>query len=130
MKFNGAAYLLGPNTSDHWLMYVWDNWDIPFELSTDRTLHLLMQDLDHDVAKHFFYNNSDNKNDNLAEVGMKMTKLCGLQSLFESLSTKKDKNESTILDAWAFKPCGYSMNGFIDNNTYHTIHIIPESHCS
>lgn len=35
----------------------------------------------------------------------------------------------SIIQDFMFSPCGYSMNGILDD-AYWTIHITPESHCS
>lgn len=49
------------------------------------------------------------------------TRVCRLDTLLCS---------GTVVDAWNFEPCGYSMNGLAAGGTYYTVHITPESHCS
>lgn len=36
----------------------------------------------------------------------------------------------SVIDAYMFEPCGYSMNGVADGRHYWTMHITPEPHCS
>lgn len=108
----GSAHVIGPVTSDHWLMYVYDACDKPMEDSRDRTLHVLMQDLAPSVAQLFFHQHD----------APQMTALSGITALVDAPSSQ--------LDAVAFQPCGYSMNAIDDDGSYQTIHITPESHCS
>src|SRR5690606_18733112 len=51
--FNGTAYVHGPINADHWFTYVADCSKTSPGLSTDRTLNMMMFDLDAKVAEHF-----------------------------------------------------------------------------
>ena len=51
---NGEAYVLGPLTSDHWTIFVFDDCDRPMSESTDRTLNMMMYDIHPTVAKVFW----------------------------------------------------------------------------
>lgn len=116
-KFPGSAYVLGPVTKDHWLMYIWDDNDTPNGIATEVTIHLLMQDIHPDVAKHFYHQGSTTTcNDSESQ---RMTKQSSIYQLVQDC----------FINDCAFYPCGYSMNAILDQH-YHTIHITPESHCS
>lgn len=104
----GSAHVIGPVTSDHWLIYVYDNCEKEMDEAQERTIHILMQDLDENVSSIFFNHTSK-----------EMTSKSGIDQLIPTGQ----------IDDWAFNPCGYSMNA-IDASDYHTIHITPESHCS
>lgn len=105
----GSAHVIGPVTSDHWFVYVWDDCNKTMEETQDRTLHVLMQDLDASVASLFY-----------GKSGKEMTTESGIGELCPTGQ----------IDDWAFTPCGYSMNAIDDQEAYQTIHITPESHCS
>jgi S-adenosylmethionine decarboxylase len=109
----GSAFLMGPLTGDHWLVYVADYVDRPTSECVDRTLDMMMFGIDESVAKLFtkdsirFPKDSD------------VTNAAGIDMLLPG---------STIQE-FCFEPCGYSMNGLL-RDAYWTIHITPESHCS
>lgn len=52
--FNGSAYVHGPLNSDHWYTYVADDCKRPTISAADRTLNIMMYDLDPEAAKYFF----------------------------------------------------------------------------
>lgn len=109
----GSAFLMGPLTGDHWFVFVADYVDRPTEQCVDRTLDMMMFGLDEDVAKLFvkdaarFPKHSD------------VTKASGIDTLLPG----------SQIQEFCFDPCGYSMNGLL-YDSYWTIHITPESHCS
>lgn len=109
---DGEAYILGPVTSDHWFCYVSDQIGDTSENYRDVTMNLMMYDMDKTVAKQFF---KDDDYTNVNDVTIKS----GINDLIPG----------SIIHAFMFDPCGYSMNGLINNN-YWTIHVTPESHCS
>ncbi|EQC28022.1 adenosylmethionine decarboxylase [Saprolegnia diclina VS20] len=115
---NGAAHILGPINADHWFAYAWDVHEHgepvtkPSVGVKEHTVHILMQDMHEDAAAAFF------KRDNGWD-GAAMSEKSGI----------RDLAPDAIMDAFAFEPCGYSMNA-IDGPSYSTIHITPESHCS
>ena len=49
----GSAFLMGPLTGDHWLVYVADYVDRPTTECVDRTLDMMMFGIDEEVAKLF-----------------------------------------------------------------------------
>jgi|UPI00043EDD23 S-adenosylmethionine decarboxylase len=130
---HGTAHVLGPLNHDHWYIYVWDAEEhddtgkTPLPSISERnlnplkgtpganesTLHVLMQEIDPQVAKRFF------KNDDPTMTSRRMTIESGIRDLVPG----------AVLDDFAFDPCGYSMNGILFD-AYYTIHITPESHCS
>lgn len=112
--FNGSGYTFGPVKSDYWHMYVADYKDENSTLreTPDQTLEVLMFDLNPEVMQQFY------KGKNFKSVAV-TTKSSGISKLIPG---------STI-DAFQFDPCGYSMNGLFENS-YWTIHITPEPHCS
>jgi len=80
-------------------------------MEPDYTLELLMSDLDPDVMKKFY------KKPGL--TAKMLTKSIGLADLFPD----------AIIDDYLFDPCGYSMNGLL-NDAYFTVHVTPQPNCS
>jgi S-adenosylmethionine decarboxylase len=109
---SGGAYILGPITADHWFVFVADFCERPTSESTDRTLNIMMYDMDPEVAAMF---SKTNVKDSDADV----TTLAGIDTLLPG----------SRIQEFVFEPWGYSMNGDA-NGSYFTIHITPESHCS
>ncbi len=110
----GSAYILGPITADHWLVFVADYCERPSSDSTDRTLNIMMYDIDPAVADMF---QADYKGSKLTATDV--TKLTGIGTLMPG----------SVIQDYLFEPCGYSMNGLLFE-AYWTIHVTPESHCS
>jgi len=79
----------------------------------DRTLDIMMFDLDPEVAKVFV------KNQTLYPAASDVSRASGISSLLVG----------SQIQEYVFDPCGYSMNGTLFD-AYWTIHITPESHCS
>lgn len=52
--FVGSAYVHGPLNSDHWCTYIADNSKRPTSAAADRTLNLMMYDLERGVAENFY----------------------------------------------------------------------------
>lgn len=108
---DGSGYVLGPITGDHWLVYVSDKCDRPSSMSTDRTLNVMMFDMDPTVAANFYMERN--------ATGEKMTEASGIGDLVPG----------ALVDDRAFEPCGYSMNAIL-YGSYTTVHITPEPECS
>lgn len=106
--FNGSAYVHGPVNADHWFTYVADCSKTSPGLSTDRTLNIMMFDLDENVAQHFF------KSDKV-KTAEECAQLTGLKKCFPNAHFQHH----------LFEPCGYSSN-IIDGETYYTAHVTPE----
>lgn len=120
-RLRGDGHILGPITKDHWFVYIADH---PKSLKIDgplpstqgcftpyRTINLMMFDIDLEVGKIFYLENS--------KTADEMTKKSGIDLLCPG----------AIIDPLAFTPCGYSMNSVKDKH-YSTIHITPEPECS
>lgn len=112
--FNGSGYIFGPMKNDHWNMYIADYNDDEFTLSSnpEQTLEVIMFDLDPKTMKQFY------KTDDFVSAKKTCIK-SGISKLLPG----------SIIDAFQFEPCGFSLNGLLDN-AYWTIHITPEEHCS
>ncbi len=111
----GDGYILGPIQSDHFKVYSTNAMTIPPSLSgvstNNVTLNMMMFDMDPSVAKLFFTNEYPS-----AEM---MGRVSGIHKLVPAAD----------LDEAKFEPCGYSMNGMVDD-AYVTIHVTPEEACS
>ena len=78
----------------------------------DQTLEILMSELD-PAAMQVFYKSEELSN--FAQA----SDLSGISSLFPG----------AILDGFLFDPCGYSVNGMMDEH-YFTIHVTPQEQFS
>jgi len=110
--FNIEAFVLGPITGDHWFVIIADHSNRPAEISHDRTVDLMMFDLDPEVAAQFMNTPED-------PVHKEVTLKAGIDTIMPK----------AVIQEWAFTPCGYSCNAQL-GDAYHTIHVTPESHCS
>jgi len=112
--FNGSAYVLGSLTGEHWHLYVADYTGKLDSRSSHvrdyQCLEIMMSDLDRSTMRQFY------KADPSYVDAKKTTETCGLAGLLPG----------TITDEHMFDPCGYSMNGHI-NDQYCTVHITPEA---
>lgn len=109
-RLNGSGYLLGPITGDHWLFYVANKCQREY-LATERTINIMMFDLDPAVASQFYVE--------AYPTGKEMTTASGIAKLVPGAA----------VDDKAFEPCGYSMNAIL-YGSYTTVHITPEPECS
>jgi len=110
--FDGTAYVLGPLTQAHWYLYVADYSNEECGSAardSEKTLEIMMHNLDPVCAGTFC------KKDGQGEK----EKYPGVADLISGQET----------DEFNFTPCGYSMNGLLDDS-YMTIHVTPEAHCS
>lgn len=110
-RLNGSGYVLGPMSGDHWFVYVADKCSRPSYEYHDRVLNVMMFDMDPEVARLFYKENVGSAEE--------MTKVSGIGALVPGAN----------IDAFAFEPCGYSMNAIAYGN-YATVHITPEAECS
>jgi len=112
--FNGHMYTFGPQTGEHWVMYYAEFSPENDQVThSDQTLEILMEDLDPEVMQLFYRNNPGYVS--AAET----TRISGIADLLPGAAT----------DEKQFEPCGYSVNGLLDDS-YFTIHITPEPECS
>ncbi|KAK9767028.1 spermidine resistance protein [Basidiobolus ranarum] len=134
---NGAAYTVGKTNGDHWFLYLTPPQDNclkiegeePVESSyqtlvedpedvDDVTVEILMTDLCPKAMDQFYHHPDANQPD--AELGGKdVERITGLGSIYDN----------SLTDSFLFTPCGFSLNGLINNN-YYTIHVTPEESCS
>ncbi|XP_041462575.1 S-adenosylmethionine decarboxylase proenzyme-like [Lytechinus variegatus] len=105
----GAAYVLGRMNGDCWYLYTLDNSSIE---QPDQTLEILMTELDDEIMAHF-----QNTKGRKSEA---VTKDSGIADLLPDC----------MIDGFVFDPCGYSMNGLLQNDGYVTIHVTPEKEFS
>ena len=77
-KLDGEGYILGPITGDHFLVYVADKCTRQY-VATERSLNIMMFDMDPEVAKCFYMNSCPDKED--AAAAKHMTKSSGIDNL-------------------------------------------------
>jgi S-adenosylmethionine decarboxylase len=108
--FDGQDFLFGHVHGDHWYLYLADySQHEPRIAASEKTIEIMMHKMDPSSAERFFKKDSVGERD----------KFPGVADLIPGSTT----------DEFNFSPCGYSMNGLKDE-TYWTIHVTPESHCS
>lgn len=110
--FDGDQYTFGSMSGDHWHLYMADLSDPDDQVPADQTLEIMMHDIDKTILKRFY------RGDDFVS-SRQMTIKAGIDTLIPG----------SVIDEFAFEPCGYSMNG-LRGNAYWTIHITPEEHCS
>lgn len=110
-RLAGSGYILGPITGDHFLAYVSDKEEPGAVAHTERTVNIMMFDLDPTVAAQFYTVNSP--------TAKEMTTKSGIANLVPG----------AVIDDREFEPCGYSMNAML-YGSYSTVHITPEPECS
>ena len=105
-KVNGKAYCFGVPDEHHFYLFHSknDNYSPPDQ--PDRTIEILMYDLDDHVKNLFF------KASSAAEIKNRL----GLNQIFKN----------SEVDDYIFKPVGYSLNGLIGEKHYYTIHVTPQ----
>jgi len=123
---HNSAFIVGPLNADHWLTYVHESATATTPVLTipatvreavvynRMVLNVMMFDLDRKVAQLFYRNNyaASLKSDEVAQMQTLNSGIAGIIPC-------------SFIDAHAFEPCGYSMNG-IHSDMYQTIHITPE----
>lgn len=110
-RLNGNGYILGPITGDHLLVYVADKCDREDVPGTERTLNIMMFDMEPAVSNVFYKET--------CPTAREMTERSGIGKLVPGAA----------IDDCAFDPCGYSMNAVL-YSSYTTVHITPEPECS
>jgi len=120
----GGAHVLGDLSADHWYVYVADYCQRDLFDSTDISINIMMHDLDPNVAKIFYFDESQEAAQEALASGLspnkyqakKATTTSGIDTLVPGAR----------IDDWMFEPCGYSMNALLFD-TWYTIHITPEA---
>ena len=103
-KMSGKAYCFGVPDEHHFYLFHSEGesrLDYP-----DRTIEILMYDLD-DHIKDFFFK---------ASLASEIKNRLGLDRIFTNAQ----------VDDYIFKPMGYSLNSLIGKNQYYTIHVTPQ----
>ncbi|XP_049847817.1 S-adenosylmethionine decarboxylase proenzyme-like [Schistocerca gregaria] len=111
---SGKMHVFGPKNEDHWVMYC-ARIARP-QLAPDRqdkTLEILMEDLDPGVMKQFYRDHPG------FISASETTQSSGISYLVAGATTSEVQ----------FDPCGFSLNALSDES-YYTIHITPEPECS
>ncbi len=119
----GGAHVLGDLSADHWYVYVADYCQRDLFDSTDITVNIMMHDLDPNVAKIFFFDESEEAKKEALASGLSPNK-------YQAKRATTTSGIDTLvpgarIDDWMFEPCGYSMNALLFD-TWYTIHITPE----
>jgi S-adenosylmethionine decarboxylase len=145
----GAAYTIGNMNRDHWLLYITSpdetttfvapvisDQQSPASVKTyhhrppptDYTIEILMSELAAEASSPFFAR-PDFDASTSSVAGLDLSRSLGISDIFPFRATK--------LDAYSFKPCGYSSNALIrwgpddlgdhpGGEGYSTIHVTPE----
>jgi len=100
----GSAWRLGELDGHHNFIFYYEQSESKFQ--NDKTLELLMYNLDDGVGRQLRSENLNLKN---------IRDILGLEAFFSDY----------IIDDFLFSPCGYSVNG-IKGDCYFTIHLTPE----
>ena len=104
-KINGKAYCFGTPDEHHFYLFHSAGNILPSK-RPDRTIEVLMYDLDDHIKELFF------KASSASEIKNRL----GLDQIFKNAE----------VDDYIFKPVGYSLNGLIGENQYYTIHVTPQ----
>jgi S-adenosylmethionine decarboxylase len=105
-RIKGKAYCFGAPDGHHFYLFHSEKEDNYFSKQADRTIEILMYDLDDHIKDIFF------KASSASDIRSRL----GLDQIF--------KNGE--VDDYIFKPVGYSLNGLIGENQYYTIHVTPQ----
>ena len=103
-KVEGKAYCFGVPDEHHF--YLFHSEGQCHSDSSDRTIEILMYDLDDSVKNLFFK----------ASSAGEIRNYLGLDRIFNNAQ----------VDDYIFKPVGYSLNALIDKHQYYTIHVTPQ----
>ncbi|PAA47949.1 hypothetical protein BOX15_Mlig005749g1, partial [Macrostomum lignano] len=104
----GLARVLGSTNSDCYHLFCFSRNRSPRR--SNCTVEVIMNSLDNDKRMLFFKEGDRTASD--------VTKSAGIADLFT--------NSSVMIDDYLFEPCGYSVNGIIDQKRYFTVHVTPE----
>lgn len=113
----GDAYILGPLTGEHWLLYNAEFKQVDSSVRGDLTVDMMMYGLPEDVRNKFY----SDKPEGSREGAEEMTNGSGLGAMAETIGGD--------VDDYCFAPCGYSCNAHA-GDTYFITHVTPEEACS
>lgn len=118
----GDMFVLGALTGDHWFVFIADRYKRLAAETNDRTLDIMMFDVDQSVAA-LFYHDGDGPGDEITVSPSlecdKVTAASGIHGIFPG----------AFVHGWVFAPCGYSCNGVV-GSSYFTIHVTPQEKSS
>eukprot|EP00929_Paragymnodinium_shiwhaense_P047997 TRINITY_DN24336_c0_g1_i1.p1 TRINITY_DN24336_c0_g1~~TRINITY_DN24336_c0_g1_i1.p1 ORF type:complete len:400 (-),score=72.64 TRINITY_DN24336_c0_g1_i1:188-1387(-) len=113
----GDAYVLGPLSGEHWMLYNADFLQPDCNQRGDFTVDMMMYGLPAEVRDAFYTSEPEG-----SRVGAEaMTKKSGFGAIIKSLGGE--------IDDYCFHPCGYSANAHIKDR-YMITHVTPEEGCS
>ena len=95
-KFS-SAYCMGSLNSDCWYMYTMKDFMRPITSEPDQTIEILMSELDQDIMNIFHQHTSS--------TAREARDKAGIDKLVPNMK----------IDDFLFEPCGYSMNGVLEN---------------
>mmetsp|Transcript_66601 Transcript_66601/g.119870 ORF Transcript_66601/g.119870 Transcript_66601/m.119870 type:complete len:347 (+) Transcript_66601:129-1169(+) len=113
----GDAYVLGPMTGEHWLIFDVVYKEVDCNFRGDFQVDMMMYDLPKDVQAVF---HTDLK-EGSREGSEKMTTDSGLGGVVASMGGE--------VDDWCFDKCGYSAN-IHAGEAYAMVHVTPQDECS
>lgn len=113
----GDAYVLGPLTGEHWLVYDAEFIKTDCSQRGDYQIDIMMYDLPPDVSRVFETSEPEGSRKG-AET---MTHDSGLTKVAESIGGQ--------IDDYCFAPCGYSCNMHA-GEAYAMVHVTPQPECS
>jgi len=113
----GEAYILGPLTGEHWLLYNAEFKQVDSSVRGDFTVDMMMYGLPEDVRNKFYTDKPEGSREGAEE----MTRASGLGAMAETINGE--------VDDYCFAPCGYSCNAHA-GDTYFITHVTPEEGCS
>lgn len=114
--FDGQAFILGPLNGARWHLYVADI-QKNRNHTREQTFEVVMTNLDPKAMAAFYRKPEDPEA--LTYHAKVVTSQTGIEQLLPGF----------VIDDFLFNPCGYSCNG-VKDDSYFTIHITPEPHCS
>ncbi|KAJ3315608.1 spermidine resistance protein [Boothiomyces sp. JEL0838] len=142
MSFETSGYVVGKINGDHWCLYVGtpllldsDGNSIPDDIENDEdeddiTLEILMTDLNQDAMKTFWRTKEELAQGKLPHnIDAKKHVFDGQKHRIYNESGIAKIYPESLIDDYAFDPCGYSANGLL-GPYYYTIHVTPEDICS
>jgi len=131
--FSGTPHILGPINGARWHLYTGDFGaadrigKLGGHAAKEQVLEIAMFDLDRSAMAHFYRQTYSHIFDAKESDEEAMTKHAGAVATRQSGIA--DLLPDFEIDWHLFNPCGYSCNGLRDES-YFTIHVTPEPHCS
>jgi S-adenosylmethionine decarboxylase proenzyme len=118
----GHGHIFGPINGPRWHLYVADLVGGKGSDNREQTLEIVMTELDQRKMRQFFKSKPETPIIDgvvLPHDGKEATTLSGIDRILPGAE----------IDDFLFEPCGYSCNALLDESFF-TIHITPEAHCS